>query len=276
MRRGFTLLELVFVIVIMGVLSKFGVELLYKTYENYVYSNVFNRLQDQSEMAVKQIANRLQYRIKDSTIQRDSLGDTAVPIGNAATGAVVLEWMGVEIDDLRSTGTPRWTGLIDLDTGVSSAASLRTPGGTYTTSTSGAIFFIGSDVDLGSEFGWGGAILDQNASMHPVNILGNTISPSVGNFGQSDGGVFEFYQFSRSAYAVSLEGNDLVFYYDYQPWSGTAPNSLANASKDLIMENVSSFEFTSLGDILIIQVCVSDMNATGIGEYAICKEKVVF
>jgi len=50
----------------------------------------------------------------------------------------------------------------------------------------------------------------------------------------------------------------------------------AAGNKQLIMENVQTFQFTSVGDILIVQVCVSDQDITGEGEYAICKEKVVF
>ena len=75
MRKGFTLIEMIFVILIFGILSKFGAELLFKIYENYIYSNTSNRLLNQSEMAVTQISNRLHNRIKDSTIASVSLVD---------------------------------------------------------------------------------------------------------------------------------------------------------------------------------------------------------
>jgi len=292
MRKAFTLIELIFVIIIFGILSSFGAELLYKVYENYVYSNTFNRLQNQSESAVKQIANRLQYRIKDSTIARDNfLSANIEPIGSNSGDENVTEWIGVDIDGWKGSGaastSPDWSGFIDLDPTASSASTLSSPGTSASTDTDLAIFFIGSNIDLnGNSFGWDGNVIgtQTGVSMHRVTLGTNTISSSLSaphnNFAGVD--VYEYYQLSKSAYAVSLEpdpvgpSNNLWFYYDYQPWEGDDIRTAGTYSKSLIMENVSSYKFTSMGDILIIQVCVSDGNVTGVGEYAVCKEKVVF
>jgi len=289
MRKAFTLIEFIFVIIIFGILSAFGAELLYKVYENYVYSNTFNRLQNQSEVAVKQIANRLQYRIKDSTIARNTLGATAEPIGGTLGGTLgnenVLEWIGTDIEGWRGRNdtSPDWSGFIDLNSPSTTSTQLHSLG-TKPDSTSGAsgdraIFFIGSNVDLNSNaFGWNGtAVTGQSGAMHPIKPIAaaDIIEPKAGtNFVGID--VYEYYKLSASAYAVELNTttNNLTFYYNYQPWLGETAS--ANGSSALIMENVDSFKFTSMGDILVIQVCVSDNNVTGVGEYAVCKEKVVF
>ncbi|MEN8146913.1 MAG: prepilin-type N-terminal cleavage/methylation domain-containing protein [Campylobacterota bacterium] len=280
MRKGFTLIEFIFVIVIFGIMSKFGAEILYKIYENYVYSNTFNRLQNQSEAAVKQIANRLQYRIKDSTIARDSLAAGVEPIGSNDGTESVLEWIGVDIDGWKGTATtaPDWSGFIDLQ--ASNAAALVSPGTTTVPTTLGnpAIFFIGSNVDLnGTAFGWDrvGAMPNQANDMHPVTFTAGVglESATAGDFTGED--VYEYYQLAQTAYSVSLEGTDLLLYYNYQPWNGVHSYS-AGTQSSLIMENVTSFKFTSMGDIMIIQVCVGDGNVTGLSEYSICKEKVVF
>ena len=286
MRRGFTLLELVFVIVVMGILSKFGVELLYKTYENYVLSNTFNRLSNESELAVKQIANRLSYRIKDSVVARTAPGAAVVPIGSITGNENVLEWMGIDYDGWRSS-PPTWSGLIDLSPvsvgglPTSTIAGLSSPG--TTSSESGAIFFIGAPVNLSANFGYDGvAVGTQTESIHPVN-MGATITSSNGDdFDDID--VYEFYQFTKSAFAVSLDvanpkttngvtSYDLIFYYDYKPWDG---ETISDGKSALLMENVKSFDFATIGDILIVQVCLTDNNAAGLGEYSLCKEKVIF
>lgn len=293
MRKAFTLIELIFVIIIFGILSSFGADILYKVYENYVYSNTFNRLQNQSEAAVKQIANRLQYRIKDSTIARSAIGGTIEPIGGTSGATLgdenVLEWIGTDIDGWRgiTSTTPRWSGLIDLEATPDTPTYLASPSTASLPTALGnpALFFIGSNVDLnGSAFGWDltTAMTTQDNNMHIVSLTtAGQLTPAVGTFTGVD--VYEYYQLAQSAYAVSLDTttNELWFYYNYQPWNGIRAEDLGttiqtSSKRSLIMENVSSFKFTSMGDILVIQVCISDDNVTGVGEYAVCKEKVVF
>jgi prepilin-type N-terminal cleavage/methylation domain-containing protein len=215
MRKGFTLIELIFVILIFGILSKFGADILYKIYENYIYSNTFNRLENQSEAAVKQIANRLQYRIKDSTIARNTITSNPIePIGNNSGDENVLEWIGIDVDGWHGSGAgstaPDWSGFIDLAN--SSALTLDSPG-TSVNAVNLGLFFIGSNVDLNSSaFGWDGTILTgvapSSSSMKVVDFAGNAITlTGGGNFGGAD--VYEYYQLARSAYAVSLENNNL-------------------------------------------------------------------
>ena len=261
MRRGFTLLEVIFVIVIMGVLSKFGVEVLYTTYENYIYSNTYNKLAGRSELALKQIANRLQYRIKDLTIARIDKSGQAIAIGDASEttlkDATVLEWVGIDIDGWRSTGTPTWSGLVDLNNLFTNKDSLASPN---SNAGKGAVFFIGSDVEVKGDGAWFNA-------MQAVDITGNAL---VSDFGGQD--VFEFYQFSKSAYAIELKDRTLTLYSNYAPWSG---ETMKNGQ--ILMENVTTFQFRSLGDTMLIQLCVGDNNLTLENkEYSICKEKVVF
>ena len=256
MRKGFTLLEMVFVIVIFGVLSKFGVELLYKIYENYVSSNVQNRLQGQTELAIEQISNRLVYRIKDTTIARDA-ADNIISIGDiGAVNTSTIEWIGMDIDGWRGGAAPTWSGLIALN-GATTNISLLSPGSSG--AGAGAIFFIGSNVNSDTNSTW-------KSLMHTVTSTGNALT---GSFAGQD--VFEYYQFAKSAYRISLEGQELVLYHTYTPW-----NSTVDGTRSLIMDNVSSFIFGYSGDTLLIKLCVTDNDSMGTGEYYICKEKVVF
>ena len=300
MRKGFTLIELIFVIIIFGILSKFGAELLYKIYENYVYSNTYNRLLNQSEMAVKQMANRLQYRIKDSTISRDVIGGTIEPIGNNNGNEKVIEWIGVDIDGWRGTaGTvPDWSGFIDLR--ASTAATLISPAtvlGAAGVVRNQGLFFIGSDVNLtGNGFGWNGNNLRNvvdanNTSMKVVDVQGTAITLATTTAGAAktftNSDVYEYYQLATSAYAISLEPDGtktqygtsdykLVLYSGYRPWLGEKAGDLTT-KKNVLAQHVKSFKFTSMGDILVVQVCLDDASVTmDQGGYAVCKEKVIF
>ncbi|OHD86185.1 MAG: hypothetical protein A2Y52_04415 [Sulfuricurvum sp. RIFCSPLOWO2_02_43_6] len=55
-KSAFTLLELIFVIVVIGILSKFGIELLAQAYKSFIFSSINNPLQANGAMAVETIA----------------------------------------------------------------------------------------------------------------------------------------------------------------------------------------------------------------------------
>ena len=97
-RKAFTMIELIFVIVIMGILSKFGVEFIAQAYQSFINSHINNTLQAQSATAIEFVSTRLQYRIKASTIARET-NATIIPqftrlsdYTNAT--APIIEWVG--------------------------------------------------------------------------------------------------------------------------------------------------------------------------------------
>ena len=292
-KKGFSMLELIFVIVVIGILSKFGVEFLAQAYRNFIFSNINNRLQAQSEAAVEFIAKRLEYRLKGSEVARQGLGGAATSIkdptvtGNTWT---VLEWVGEDVDGLRGDTAPYWSGVLDLDDPSTTNLNLVSPGtnlGLLATNASNlianlggagigdvAIHFVGGVRDS-LNFGWDGftnTISDK--SIHPIGANGNALT---GNF--ADAEVYEFYKLSWTAYGILHDADDTLWlYYNYQPWLNETINS-DTTQRQLIMENVSSFQFRAVDDLLKIQVCVQSDNivdGTTAGEYAICKEKTVF
>ena len=298
-RFAFTMIELVFVIVIMGIIGKFGLEFLAKAYQSFIYEKVNHQLQSQSEMAVEFISSKLQYRIKDSVIARQADG-TFVAIGSSDLNEsyTILEWVGSDSDGFRGTTKPYWSGIIDLDS--SSISVLKSP----ETNTShedslisilssgnshfddAAIYFIGSNSDVTTGYGWDGTTAtDQNTTtMHPIRKSTNNgeeellipINASTGADNNFTGvNVYEYYKLSWTAYAIehNTTSDKLILYYDYQPWQG---ESYTSGKKTTIMENVSTFKFMSIGSIMKIQVCTkSDILQNDGGDYSLCKEKTI-
>ncbi len=310
-RSAFTMIELIFVIVIMGIIGKFGTEFLAQAYKSFLYTNVNHQLQSKSESAVEIIAKLLEYRIKDSVIARTAKGATPpIPIGNASGDSyTVLEWIGVDNEGFRGMSQPYWSGIIDLNS--SNATSLVSPD-TNTTQennlvqvlsghdsniTDVALHFIGSNSDTVKDYGWDGNLTyinSQKAAIHPVKNSSTDITIFENADGTSDFtgvDVYEYYQLAWTAYAIVLEDyNDSVhtgtlkIYYNYQPWkdkdsSGSTDqlNDAQNVKSAVIMDHVSTFKFMSIGSIMKIQVCVkSDILTNDGGDYSLCKEKTIF
>jgi prepilin-type N-terminal cleavage/methylation domain-containing protein len=295
-KSAFTLLELIFVIVVIGILSKYGVELLSQAYKSFIFSSVNNALQANSAAAVESIASRLQYRIKDSVIAREA-GDFFGLAGYSADNATVLEWVGAEIDGFRgNVGTlPHWSGIIDLDASIA-PTTLVSPGtdtgaldtliNTLSNGGSGindaAIYFIGSDSDIKTGYGWNGnPLTEHNTSvMHPINsgINANEFVSGITGVDFTGTDIYEYYQLAWTAYAVgitdyntSTNTGTLTLWYDYQPWNGQ--NYATHGKSVKIMDDVSTFQFKAVGSIVKIQVCV---NSDLMEDYSLCKEKTIF
>jgi len=294
-RFAFTMIELIFVIMIMGILAKYGVEFLVKSYDSYVFSKINNTLQTDSENAIEMIASRLQFRIKDSIIAKKANDDyKALAESDYGEDATILEWVGRDIEGFRGIALPLWSGIIDLD--ESNSTTLVSPE-TNTTALNeliktlsnygsdindSALYFIGSNMNI-KKWGWDGvALTEQNtSSIHPINSTSEIDKFQSGIAGVDFNGtdVYEYYQLAWTAYAVTLEdynstGNNtgtLYLYFNYQPWKGEKYSQDGN--KTLLMQNVSTFRFKAIGKVVKIQVCTkSDV----VEDYSLCKEKTIF
>ena len=294
MKKGFTFIEMIFVMVIMGILAKFGAEIFRNVYLNYNQSTANNILQADTELVLQQVGNRLQYRIKDSLIGRKSNGDFMPMNSINDSNYTTVEWVGYDIDgwlgDAASTN-PTWSGFIDVgDVPNATINSLVSPSSDLSlagrvdnviTSLSGssvadaAIFFTGANSNAQTDYGWDTTIPPINdqadAAAHPVGVSAvNRLVPSVDDFAGVD--VYEQYKLAWTAYALELADGNLTLYYDYQPWLGESFN---NASSSVLIENVTTAKVRAIGDMINIQICVSENNITG-SEYSICKEKAIF
>jgi len=291
-KTAFSMIELIFVIVVMGIIAKFGVEFLAQSYNNYIYANINNSLQAKAEMVVDTISARLQYRIKDSVIARQNDSNFTALSGTTSDGYNILEWIGFDIDGFRGITEPYWSGIIDLKHPDTNSTQLVSPKTNttkidelikalsygYSDINDGAIYFIGSNSNIQTDYGWDAnltTIDSQKGAMHPIKRDANvTIFKPIdsngvdNNFSGID--IYEYYQFAWTAYAIEIKNNILTLYYDYQPWKG---EKYTDAKKSVIMDNVSTFRFMSAGSIMKIQVCVkTDL----VEDYSLCKEKTIF
>ena len=293
-RSAFTMIELVFVIVIMGILGKFGVEFMFQAYNSFIFTNINNTLQSNSASSLEFIASRLQYRIKDSVIARNATTFDSISSINTSKNYTMLEWVSTDIDGYRGNTTPTWSGIIDLNHGAANKDTLFSPETNTTdvsslinilshgdsTISNAAIYFVGSNSNLNG-YGWNGvAITDQSQVMHPIKAISGAtnidrFAPRGGDFNGID--VYEYYKLAWTANAVRIESInaakhtfELAFYFDYQPWDG---EDYTDGKRVVIMENISTFQFTAIGSIMKIQVCAKSHL---VEEYALCKEKTIF
>jgi prepilin-type N-terminal cleavage/methylation domain-containing protein len=303
-KNAFTLIELIFVIVIIGMLSSFGVSIISKAYETYIFSTTQNRLQAQSQQALDVISKRLEFRLRPSIIARDALVDNPnfatnfVALASSDGSHETLEWidtfpelMTMEHNVSATVRVPLWSGFIDVEDSNITEISLPRAGTNeieplinhlsngLTDFNDTAMFFLGSQSDV-SDYGWdgtgvGGGGVDTTVTHRLIMTADfDTVDFDDGINGSD---IYESGKMAWTAYAIELNAtNHLNLYYDYQPWEGAT--YITNGTRVLISENVSTFKFQGVGDVIKLQVCISDNNIfnNAGGGFSICKEKTVY
>ena len=294
-RRAFTMLELIFVIIILGIVSSISAEIIAKVYESYIVQRATHRSSVKTELAALQIVNRLTYAIPDTVIGRKSATNaTYRAIDNFNdSNYTVLQWMGYDADSFGAHTTtsqkPGWSGLCDVD--ASTATNIVTPGsqlaltntiiGNLSNSTkniSDSALFFASTFTPGI-IGYGA----NNSGLSTVNTGGADFI-TLNAAGTRN--ISELYKLAWSSYAIvpiKRDGSvctdpaneicDLELRYDFQPWAAGSSYTV-NYSSSILLRNVTVFRFVGTGNTIRFKLCQRE----NIGEdsnITTCKEKAV-
>ena len=139
MKKAFTLIELVFVIVVFGIISIFGADLYTQIYRSYVHTRALNQLEARTQNAITLISGRLEDRIKGTVIGRiadQPLATNFTDLSSITANHDIIEWIGQSIETKNLGGAnPGWSGFIDLNS-VPAAANLNGP---FTLNTQGSL-----------------------------------------------------------------------------------------------------------------------------------------
>ena len=95
---AFSMLELVFVIAILGIVASIGAEMVAKVYEGYIVQRAEHKATMKTELAATQIANRLASAIP-GTVYRKNTGETVIEeitddMSLAGDQYTILQWVG--------------------------------------------------------------------------------------------------------------------------------------------------------------------------------------
>lgn len=275
-RKAFTMIELLFVIVILGIVASISAEIIAQVYESYILQRASHRSSVKTELAATQLANRLAYAIPKTVIGRK--GTTIKAIDNLdANDYTILEWIAYDADSFGAATKPGWSGFADLD--ASSASQLTTPGSDLSLSND-IIKYLGQSAGLGSA----AVFFPDTYNVHNIGYTTNISGVSAVTSGGGEaltvnlGGktVKEHYKLAWTAYAIVPSDNgdgtfDLSLHYNYQPWNS---GSYANSPNVVLLRNVSVFKFVGSANTIRFKICQQE-KIGGTYPITICKEKAV-
>jgi len=273
MRTALTMIELIFVIVILGIVASIGAEIIAQTYESYIVQRAQYRATSKSEFALNEIANRLRYAIPGTVGFRATTSSSFNLITEPNTGNdKVLQWVGYDGDSFEAINSsvssgnarrPGWSGFCDIDA-YSGSTSLPTPGSNLDLATT-IISNLGGNIA-------NAVIYFPDGSNYGI-ASGSGESFTLDSAIPSGKRIFERYKLAWSSYALSVENGDLYLYYNFTPTIGAA---LGN-QKSLLLKNISNFRFKGSEGSLRIKICKTEwIDSNTSDPIRACKEKVIF
>ncbi|WP_148786368.1 prepilin-type N-terminal cleavage/methylation domain-containing protein [Campylobacter concisus] len=311
MKRAFTLLELVVVIVVLGIIAMMSFNAIMNIYSNYFQTKTVNELETQTEIALEQISKRLEHRIKPSVIARKTdgaflaLNDSGV---NLNAEYEILEFIpyAYEIFNDVPSGNKagRYSGYADLAKS-SPATGLISPGSNFSTEVvetikdltcredtnatcvdftkkDGGVAAIFSDVyyNVQSSFGYSNGTVPVSLDIAKVGVKstdGNTLEIS----GFDGKQISEQYHLAYTANAIvpeqSADPKDATNgVFDLNLYYDYRPwmgeKYKPNGEKATLAKNVTRFVFTEKNGVIVLKLCMRAKNS----EITICKSKAVY
>ncbi len=266
LRDAFSLLELIFVIIILGVVSSIGAEIIANVYEGYIVQRAQYRSSMKVETTLTQIANRLTYAIPGTVYRRNGLAGTAELITTPFTSSnyTVLQWVAKDADSFNAISTgknrlPGWSGFCDVNESEDKAV-LSTPG---------------SNLGLASTIigNLGGSLAGSRVYFSGYPDTPHAIASGAGEditLSATPTRIVEHYKLAWTSYALSVEDGDLFLYYNFTP----TPAVAIGGSKSLLLKNVTNFKFIGDGRTIRIKFCVREQ--IGDGFIPSCSERAIF
>lgn len=310
MKRGFTLLEMIVTIVILGILSAGTFVSLQHLYLRSAKSKALSDLSSESQVIVDQLSALMYDRVPSSVIGYDGLVNfqSIYALDNNFT---VLEWIGVasESHKLRA-----YSGFIDMNASDGTAKRLSTPlsfnegnitakFGIISGNDSIRLVFAGAFDDgavyddFNNTFGWHGNNPNKAYQISTFNSDGNITLVNKPNE------IYEKYYLVDSAYAVargehikqsancitSLQvasndiNNTLFLFYNYRPWIAPVGRTFCadntgngEGNVTILSKNVSGFEAGVINGSIYFNVTMNKVIRGSDNNVTISKQKAVY
>jgi len=302
MRRALTMIEVIFTIVVLGIVASLGAEMIANAYKSYFLQHITQRANLRTELAAQQIANLLAQRIPGTELSRNP-GDLSDTLNVREftnlndTTHTLLEWIAEEKESFTAAVKPGWSGFCDVD--ASSATTVKTPGSDlnfawsvtgnlYPNMSNPAIFFRSPNYTTTQTYNPKSCLGMTDANTSCISsvskIDGTTLQFDSTAAARPGKRIVEHYKLAATAYALCPKDNgdgtfDLILFYDYQPWEGerlTQSNcgdtTIPHAT---LATDLTVFKFAQAGNIFRFKICSREKLGEADHNITSCKERAV-
>lgn len=309
MKSGFTLIEIIIVLVVFAIVATIGSDILFNAYQNYLIAKSSDTVYYKTEYALDTIEARLRDKIRFTCIGRKGTQGSAFDTIKTLRSILpsedykVMECV-VAVQEARKANAidVGWSGFIDLDAPETNRTNktVATPGSKLSLANTTIYALSHGTADLNGSSGNVVLIFPEMVTLsnspagEPIGAIGWKIykNPSAANdlavyaVKEKNETTLEFtnilpneiadiYFLAYTAIAFVPEQQpdgtyNLYLYYNYQPWRG---ETYKNGEKALIIDKIASLKFRQVANNIAMKLC----SYTHLGESNVtfCSERSI-
>lgn len=313
LRRAFTMIELLFVIVILGIVGGIALETIRQYYEGIYRTQTYTQRISEADHILDQLTKYFENAIDLSIVNMDMdaadgalagtcVGDAAPEAENVAHDYTTV-FVGVDTDSLRTTGRPGWsetvrpnpflgTSLISNDANFTASNAVITALYPASNLQNSAIYNgDASYTDTCTHFYANNGNAYYTIPVGGVNYGTNTLTLTDNfvshGFAYTSGPSADKKYLLRNGYAFRvLNTGEFVMFSNFRPWKGEVYSN-ANAKRSTLGRDVASFYadfnntnyFNTRGTLWRLKVCMrgleSNLSDSDTAGQEICRERKV-
>lgn len=252
-RNAFTMIELLFVIVVLGIVGGIALETIRQYYENIYRTQEYTKRVAEADHILDQVSKYFENAISSSIVNLDRGTTTACygpPAGDA--GDFTVAFVAPDQDSLRVVGMPGWSedtfllaagnGLSALDADYTSADTLISTLFPASSLRDSAIYDTDSaNVETCARFNWDGA--GGIEGYHRLNDALNPISSTQIRLNAENNASHGKRKYLlRTGYAFRvLDDGTFMLYTNFRPWAGERYDTAPNRRENILGQNVAHF-----------------------------------
>ncbi len=299
-RPAFTMIELLFVIVVLGIIGGIALEAIRQYYENIYRTQEYTKRVAEADHILDQVSKYFESAISSSIVNLDkgnTTGCEGAPDGD--TGDFTVAFVAPDEDSLRGVGTPGWSEdtllgannvITALDADYEDADDVITALFPASSLGNSAVYDAQSaDVGTCARFSLNGGVTG-SAGYH--RITGSTATTlTLHTENNATDGKRKYLLRTGYAFRVNDDGN-FMMYTNFRPWLGERYNTAQNRRENILGQNVAHFyadydandfmnnaNLTDRGLVWRLKVCMrgieSDLSNSDAESQTICRERRV-
>lgn len=300
--RGFTFIELLFVIVIMGIVGGIALEAVRQYYEGIYRMQEYAKRVSEADHILDQLSKYFENAISSSIVNLEASGTAHCygPPDNANTNDYTVAFVGVDGDSMRgiSGNRPGWSEetLLGANNVITASDANYTMAATVITALGSTLansaIYDADSVDIGAcqRFNWddGGGIAGYHKLDNAANPLTST-TIQLNNDNNATNGKRKYLLRTGYAFRVQDDG-DFTMYSNFRPWIGE--RYTVAAKQNILGRNVAHFyadynatdfmanaDVSDRGMVWRLKVCMrgldTNLSTTDSESQAICRERRV-